>query len=353
MTRSLLNAERLSAAITSTATVGLLTVGGADVLAATRTQVDAAGVPIVEMADDLYDAGRLGASTFEGATPHSWQAWRLARYFGPADRKYSRIGLMREPGLAGESAMHALREFCADRGLEFLDATGSVESAYQTLASKKPQVVVIEGSKKFIGDALAKLSRDNAYQGRSKIEDGWRPQVAGFESMFSVGPVSGMVAAGDYGRPANLGDRMENVARFRSSFAAKFKVPPVGEESVAYDAVMLLVGALTKAGPSIPIDRPKLVTAIESTDRVRFARLPISLGPTDHVIPERDFLGLWAAEQDRWDLLMRTFTADLERTNIYDQDWMYFFSGSTPGGEAPFYNTARSGIVTGPSDDLR
>jgi ABC-type branched-subunit amino acid transport system substrate-binding protein len=357
--RSVLSAPSLKSAATSTNTVGILTVGGADILRDGRAGIDEAAIPVIELTDDLYDAGRLGATTFQGATPHSWQAWRLARYFGPADRKYSRVGLMREPGLSGESAAHALREFCADRGIELIDAPGTVEASFQALSTKKPQAVVIEGSRPYISAGVKKFSGpSSSYAGRSKIADGWRPQIAGFDSMFSVSPdaglASGTIASGDYARPANLGDRMNNVATFRSAFSKKFRKAPAGDEAVGYDSVMVLIDAFAKAGSTQPIDREKVMESLEHTDRVRFARLPISLGPTDHVMPERDFLGLWAADSMKgWDLLMRTFTADLERTNIYDQDWMFFFSGSTPGGEAPFYNTARSGIVTEPSDDLR
>ncbi|MCA1839023.1 MAG: ABC transporter substrate-binding protein [Actinomycetota bacterium] len=348
--QSKLEAQALLSASNVTTTIGALAVGGAEVLRTVRHQLDANSFPVFELADDLYDAGALGASMFQVDTPHSWEAWRLARYFGPGDRRYKSVGLMREPGLAGDSAFHSLGAMFRDRGLTLVDAQGDVDAAFAVLSAAKPQAVVIEGSRAFIAAAIKRFGTDNAYAGRSKISDGWRPQLAGFHSSFAVTPVAGMVIAGDYARPAQVGDRVEPVAAFRAAFRKRFHASPTADEVDAYDATMVLADSFAKAG--LRTDRSLLIAQFEQVDRSRYGHLRFSFGLSDHVMAERDLQGLWSPSGAQLDLLMKTFTADLQRTNILDEDWMYFFSGSTPGGEAPFYNTARSGILSDASDDL-
>ena len=175
--------------------------------------------------------------------------------------------------------------------------------------------------------------------------------------MLHLAPPAGAVAAGDYARAVESGDIIEPVKGFRTAYKQKFGRDPVGDEVLGFDAASALMEAAKRAGS---VEHPKVLAELEKFDRVRFGHLPLSFSPTDHVGAERDVLGLWAVPGDakkwkgqgQWRYLMRAFTSDLERTNILEEDWGYFFEGSTPGGEAPFFNTSRWGITSDKSDPL-
>ncbi|MEO7804492.1 MAG: hypothetical protein ABIS18_09120 [Actinomycetota bacterium] len=295
-------------------TIGAITIGGGAAIEAAREALETSQFPVIELIDDLYDRGSLGQSVFQSAIPHSWQAFRLARYFGPSDRGYSKVGLAREP--SDQAVADVMSEALSLRGVAFVDAPGSAEEAIKKLRQQKPQAVVIEGSLEFRSSVASELSKDpTRYAGKAKITDGWRPQLAGFDSLLqeesALAP--GSVASSDYER-ANLRLRIEEA-----------------------------VGVLAKANK---------LADLEKFDRVRLGHLPISLGPTDHVLAERDVLGLFTIEHGKWTHLMKTFTSDLERTNILEEDWAKYFDGTTPGGEAPFYHGAKVGSVADPKNDL-
>lgn len=356
----------LAGLISDTDVVGAITAGGRDAIAGSGVALDLGEFPVFELSDDLYETGDLRASVFQLATPHSWQAWRLARYFGPGDRGYQKVALLRQEGPAGEVAASTLAEALRERGVAFVDSkvppsetegsTTALEESLSVLASETPDAVVVEGSEAFISRAMQIVSGgERSYRGRSRIHDGWRPQPAGFDSLLwaETSAPPGAVASSDYAQPLEGAEAMPEVRRFREGFIDEFGEQPTGPEVLAYDAVRILFAAAAKAGS---VGRAEVVEALEGLDKVRFGRLSISFGPDDRVVPERDVLGLWASTGDpgsvSWAHLMRTFTSDLQRTNILEEDWANFFEGTTPGGEAPFFHAALSGIRTAREDDL-
>ncbi|HLF70377.1 MAG TPA: hypothetical protein VI541_05415, partial [Actinomycetota bacterium] len=182
---------------------------------------------------------------------------------------------------------------------------------------------------------------------RSQIQQGWRPQVAGFAQMTADSPARGSVAVGDYARAAWQKVPVDSARGFVTSFSKRYHRRPSRDEVRGYDVVRL-VDSLARGAART--DDP--ITALEKVDRKRFGSLPISLGPLDHVLPERDHLGLWTREGGEWEPLMRTFTSDLERTDVLEEDWSAFFPGADPAGEAPFFRDAKLGITTERSDDI-
>lgn len=309
-----LSGSRLAGLTDDPNTIGAITIGGSRAIEAARYALDASMFPVIELIDDLYDRRELGPSVFQASIPHSWQAFRLARYFGPGDRNYLKVGLAREP--SGQAVADSLSEALALRGITFIDAEGNAEAAVGKLQQQSPQAVVIEGSDDFRAAVVGTLGKESTrYLGKSKIADGWRPQLAGFDSLFvnKSQLAQGSVATSDYVR-ADVGLRIIQAARV--------------------------------------LAQARTVAALERFDRIRLGHLPISLGPTDHILAERDVLGLWTKEQSGWAQLMKTFTSDLERTNILEEDWPVYFDGTTPGGEAPFYHRAKIGNIADLRHDL-
>lgn len=358
---------RLAGAAGQSDVIAALTVGGADAISQAGEAIDEYRLPVFELGDDLYEAGRLRAVVFQMRVPHSWQAWRLARYFGPGDRAYKKVGLVRESSALGEIAASALKVALEERGLVFADVAfpagaseddiaGQMEGG---LAVQAPEAVVLEGTESFLERAAAVMGDERRrYRGRSQIHDGWHPQLGGFDGLLFVDePLpEGTVSSGDYAHAFSAADSIARVREFRREFRQMFGRPPRGDEALAYDSVRLVSEAVRRAGD---LDRGAISRALESLDRQQYAHLPVSWGPDDHVGAERDVLGLWTQpfgsrrgipQMERWYHLMRTFTSDLERTNILEEDWPSFFQGTTPGGEAPFFHQARSGVVSGRED---
>ncbi|MGH2706375.1 MAG: ABC transporter substrate-binding protein [Actinomycetota bacterium] len=331
------------------ASIGVLTIGGGAAIAQAADVLEAEALPVVELTDDLYGAGALGPTVFQTAIPHSWQAWRLARYFGPGDRRYRRVGLAREAGREGDVAAGALSAAARERGVEFVDATGPAEQGLAALEGERVDAVVVEGPPAFRA-AVTALLASRPYAGRAGIHDGWRPQLAGFAPVLDEIPTrEGTVAVSDYAG-LGAGQRLPGVRAFRDAYRARWGEAPPGSAVAGYDAVRAVAEAVRRAGP----ERRDIITGLETFDRVRFGRLPISLGPDDHLFSERDVLGLWGKEGDSgWLPVMRTFTSDLERTDILEDDWPSFFEGTVPGGEAPFFRAATYGITSDAGDDLR
>ena len=355
------DAPSLAASTDDPDVLGAVALDGAAAVAAVQGAahaLEASEFPVFVSAN-VYDAGDLTSPIFQVTAPHSWQAFRLARYFGPGDRNYSKVAILREPGPGSEVAARVLREAAELRSLKFVDVAAGIDEGILQLAGTKPDVVVLEGSGDFLQLASSRFADEGRrYQGRQKIHAGWRPQIAGFESLLNISKSStlapGTVAAGDYARPQAATNVEWPVSAFRKAFLRRFNREPVVAEAEAYDSVMNLAEALRQSGaPDSEVDHPRMLEELEKFDRVRFAHLPVSLAPSDHVVAERDVLGLWAVGNDgKWSHLMRTFTSDLERTNVLEDDWPVFFDGTTPGGEAPFYYSAKSGITTRKEDDL-
>jgi len=345
--------------------IGALTIGGRDAIVQASPALNRYRMVVIELTDDLYESGQLEPPVFQFSIPYSWQAYRLARYFGPGDRAYRHVGLIRQADASGEIASRTLEEAASMRGLRFSEAvSGSAEPTevgrvLAELQPGAPEAVVVEGTPELVQEVARQLATegDRSYAGRARVGDGWRPQMGGFASLISSQAtlVPGTVASAEYALALTPADSIQPVKQFLDSFTEEFEHEPVGHESVGFDAVMVLAEGAERAGR---LDRAKIFEAISAFDRIRFARIPMSFGRTDWVAPERDHLGLWAvpfperAGGERWLQLMRTFTSDLERTNIPEDDWPSFFDGTTPGGEAPFFHLAKRGIVSDRKDDL-
>lgn len=337
------------------AVVAVLTVGGSRAIREAAEAVEREALVIFELQDDLYTSGLLGTSVFQSSTPHFWQASRLARYFGPDDRRYKRVGLAREPGRQGSSAAAALSGALGGLGVQFADAEGTPERSLARLAKSKPSAVVIEGSPAYISSVVERLSlEERRYLGRDEITDGWRPQVAGFDSLVGLAVPPGSVAVSDYALPVGPANRIGEVRELVGAFEDRFGHMPRGPEWVGYETVMVIAHAAEQAESS---DDQPLQAALENLDGVRFGHLPVSFGPDDHVLPDRDLLGLWVAtsngeSSEGWTHLMRTFTSDLRLSNILKEDWKAFFPGTDPRGRAPPYERSEAGVTTGPEDDF-
>lgn len=344
--------------------IGAVTIGGRDAIVQASTALQRYRMVVIELTDDLYEAQQLRPGVFQFSIPHSWQAYRLARYFGPGDRGYRHVALIRSAGPLGEIAARSLQQAASMRGLRFSESVAGSHDAEEVgralaeLRAGTPEAVVVEGPPELIREVAKQLTEgDRAYAGKAGIGDGWRPQMAGFASLIysQATVIPGTVASGEYAMALPSADSVEAVKQFMQRFREEFERDPVGHESVAFDAVMSLTEATERAAG---VDRAKIFEAMSAFDRIRFARIPVAFGPTDSVAPERDYLGLWAVPAPggsgdaKWLQLMRTFTSDLERTNIPEDDWPFFFDGTTPGGEAPFFHQAKHGIVSDRSDGL-
>lgn len=349
-------ASALAAAAADENVLGVVTFGGRDEIAAARSAIETSDVPVFETRDDLYDASQLFGSVFQMSAPHPWEAYRLMRYFGPGDRGYKKVAVVHDASPDAILGVDALKQAAQVRGVEVVEAAGTPEQAVGGGVGLMPDAVVLEGRHAFLTEAVKLLSQDAyLYKGKESIRDASRPQVAGFSSMLGLEPPRGTVAAGDYALPTGCKGIIDRATRFAEGFRKRFNEDPVGVEMLGYDAAKSMIHAATTAGS---MEHAKVIGELEKFDRVRFSHLPLSFSPTDHVGAERDMLGLWAVPDDpakhrgtgRWRHLMRAFTSDLERTNIFDEDWAFFFAGATPGGEAPFFNTSRWGVITDRSD---
>ena len=336
--------------------LAVLTVGAAKAL--TRRAGREADLPWIELRDDVTIGAPSVPEVFQVAARSLWQAEKLARYFGPEDRRYTRVGLARMPGPAGDALASDFSRLLAAKQVELVDSPGKPDAVLSALARSRPQAVVVQGSHDFIEAVAAQLSAPaRRYRGRGEIESGWRPQLAGFTSLLSVQRQlpAGSVAAADYAVPFREAARLRSVSRFRKDFSAEHGVEPVGAEWVGYEAVRVLAEAVRRAGAADP---DKIVAALESMDRVRFGHLPVSFGPDDHIVSERDLQGVWAmAPRGRtgppgWRPLMRTFTSDGAGSNFLKEDWRSFFAEADPRGDPPPYEKAKAGITSGPDDDL-
>lgn len=347
--------------------VGAVTVGGESAISDAGVALDEHLLPVFEVGDDLYESGQLRSSVFQIKAPHSWTAWRLARYFGPGDREYKKVAILGESAPASDMVAVSLRIALDERGVEMVEAkvaprTGesAIVSEVERLSQAKPQAVVLEGSEHFVSEAATVLHDEKwRYRGRRNIESGgWHPQVAGFETLLLTNAplAEGTVAAADYALAFPTSESMPRIESFVKGFSERFEERPRADEAAAYDAVRLVGEAIKRAGK---LDRREVLKALETFDRQQYAHTPVSFAPSDHVAAERDVQGLWTVKRDseglprsaKWTHLMRTFTSDLERTNILEEDWPAFFEGTTPGGEAPFFYQATSGVVSKREDE--
>ncbi|MGH9194506.1 MAG: ABC transporter substrate-binding protein, partial [Acidimicrobiia bacterium] len=171
------SARALARAAGDSNVIAVITVGGESAIRDAAVALDEHLLPAFELGDDLYEAGKLRASVFQMRTPHSWMAWRIARYFGPGDRAYKKVAILREAVPSSDLVTDALAAALQERGVELIDAgvaprTGeaAIAQGVEKLAGAKPQAVVLEGGEQFVSDAAKVMQSDKwRYQGKGQI----------------------------------------------------------------------------------------------------------------------------------------------------------------------------------------
>ena len=283
-----------------------------------RPDIEAAAVPVIEIGGDLYSDQALFRYGFQVSIPLTWQARVLAHYL-VVDRGYDRIAFVGQPDIARA----ALQE----------EGVTPIEDA--------PQAHL----------ALAALPQEPS-----------GGQLAGPADVLATsGTVPpGTVACAPY-TWAGWAEPIPRVSRFRARFLDRFGREPGLPEQDGYDAARVLSDALDRTGGR---GGEALVRALESFRDETYVSTPIRLGPDDHVFAEQSHLGLFALEpagaqapgEDLeplpWRPLMRTFTTNGKRVNLFDRDVRVFFPNWRPPAPRPNYWRSRFGIITRPDDPL-
>jgi hypothetical protein len=284
-----------------------------------RPAIEDAAVPVIELGGDLYSDRALFRYAFQGSIPLTWQARVLAHYL-VADRGYEQIGIIGDPPLA--------RAALAEEGLAPVDT--SEAEAFLALAGPP---------RGLSGPQLATPADTLEYAD-------WAPP--------------GTVACAPY-TWAGWAKPIPRVARFRSRFLDRFGREPGLPEQEGYDAARVLADALDRSGGR---GGDALVRTLESFRDETYASTPVRLGPDDHVFAEQSHLGLFALEPAEvsapgedlepvpWRPVMRTFTTNGRRVNLFDRDVRVFFPNWRPPAPRPNYWRSRYGIITRPDDPL-
>jgi hypothetical protein len=293
-------------------------IGAADAVAEARSEIEAAGVPVILVGGDLYTGRRLFRHAFQTAIPLRWQARVLARYL-VVDRGHDRIAVVGDRALGAE----ALAE-------EGASPSGSPEDADAVLA--------LGPARPAVGVQLA----------------------AANEAVLRRGLAPGSVVCLPY-TWAGWADMLPRVRRFRTRFGRAHGRPPAGFEQEGYDAVRAVAQALDRTSGA---GGDALVRALEGFRDETYSSLPIRLGPDDHVLAEESQLGLIAVAgpgerpspgevlaEVPWRPVMRTFTTDGQKVNLLDRDKKVFFPGWKRRKPSPRYWKSRFGIVTRPDED--
>jgi ABC-type branched-subunit amino acid transport system substrate-binding protein len=284
-----------------------------------RPDIEAAAVPVIEIGSDLYSDQALFRYAFQVSIPLTWQARVLAHYL-VADRGYARIGIIGDPGLARAA----------------LEEEGGVPVE---IADAEALLALAGPPRGLSGSQLASPAATLEYAD-------WAPP--------------GTVACAPY-TWAGWAEPIPRVSRFRARFLDRFVREPGLPEQDGYDAARVLAEALDRTGGR---GGDALVRALESFRDETYASTPVRLGPDDHVFAEQSHLGLFALEpagarapgEDLeplpWRPLMRTFTTNGKRVNLFDRDVRVFFPKWRPPAPRPNYWRSRFGIITRPDDPL-
>jgi Periplasmic binding protein len=292
-------------------------VGAAGAVAEARSEIEAAGVPVILVGGDLYSDRRLFRHAFQTAVPLRWQGRVLARYL-VVDRGLSRIAVVGDRDLGAE----ALAE-------EGISPAGSPADAEAVLALGPPRRP----------PAGVRLAATN-------------------QAVLRRGLPPGTVVCLPYSW-AGWADMLPRVRRFRARFERAHGRPPSGFEQEGYDAVRAVHEARTRAGGR---GGEALLLALEGFREERYSSLPVRLGPDDHVLAEESQLGLFAVTDAPvptgetqgavpWRPLMRTFTTDGQKVNLLDSDRKVFFPGWGRRKPSPRYWKSEFGVVTRPDED--
>jgi ABC-type branched-subunit amino acid transport system substrate-binding protein len=287
-------------------------------IVAARPEIEAAGVPVALVGGDLYSDRLLFRYAFQVSIPLTWQARVLAHYL-VADRDYLRIGIIGEPAIA--------RAALEEEGVSPVDEA-------------RPEAFL-------------------ALSGPPRGLSG--PQLAAPADTLSFADHAppGTVVCAPY-TWAGWAEPIPRVARFRRHFAATFGREPGLAEQEGYEAVRALAEALERTGGR---GGEALVRDLESFREETFSSTPIRLGPDDHVLAEQSHLGLFAVtaggepapgedlDPVPWRPVMRTFTTNGKRVNLWEGDVRVFFPRWRPMRPRPNYWRSEYGIVTRPGDD--
>ncbi len=293
-------------------------VGQPDAVAEARSEIEAAGVPVILLGGDLYTPRLLFRYAFQTGVPLRWQARVLARYL-VVDREYERIAVIGEEDV-GTAAL-------------------AEEGATPVLLASGPDAVLGLGGR--VGPADAQLA-------------------LGSEALLRPELPPGTVTCVPY-TWAGWADMLPRVHRFRTRFERAVGRWPRGFEQEGYDAVRAVAEALDRTGGQ---GGAALVHALEGFREETYSALPIRLGPDDHVFAEESQLGLFAVAAPGepsapgealgvvpWRPIMRTFTTDGQKVNLLDRDKKVFFPGWHRRKPSPRYWKSLFGIVTRPLED--
>jgi branched-chain amino acid transport system substrate-binding protein len=364
-------------------TVGIVYAGPPQGLPGAEQALADGGVPAVVCYGDLYGARLLSPHVFQAAPSLLWEARRIADYL-LTDRGYSRIGLLSEKDLNGETARRSLTLALQEEGAQlvasetFTSDLENTSSLIEKLRAKRVQAVVVNAAppmavKIFRSFRLAGARYRNTARARrsSVFKNTWAPQVIGFdltitEDLVAVDLPAGTVAADTYARGVHYLP-IPNFERFRSAFEDWWGAQPLGWERRAYDAAAMIGWAARKAADQARVSGTDLAPFLEKMSGVRFSGLEITFGPDDHTAVDQATVGLWVVPDRRvpveervslptslpWVPLARGFSIDGERTDVLPRDWEWLFRDAPPR-TAPAPRIARSifGVTTGSRDPV-
>ncbi|MDQ3940989.1 MAG: ABC transporter substrate-binding protein, partial [Actinomycetota bacterium] len=357
-------------------TVGVVYAGPSEGLPPAEDALAAGGIPAILNYGDLYSARLLSPHVFQATPAYLWQARVIARYL-VLDRRYSRIGILSEDSLAGETARRSLTTALADVGGRVADASlvpkdlARVGRALRPLRRRRVQAIVVEGSPATFEATLETLRETGATYRTTraaKRRNPWRPQVIGFDSALSPGIeesllTPGVAAADSYARGAHYLP-IPSFERFHRAFVDWWDSEPYGWERRAFESVQMIGWAARRVPTGKATD---VARVLEKMRNRRFGGLDVTFGPDDHTSVDQTTVGLWVVprggikvrERDEvprnlpWVLLARTFSIDEERTDVLPEDWKWLFRGAPPKNRpAPKIRRSLYGVITGRNDPI-
>ena len=328
----------------------VVVVGDAGAVAAARPDIEATGVPVVLAGGDLYTSRSLFRFAFQTSVPVAWQAAVIASYL-IEDRGAERVLVLCDP-----------------------EDTEPVESAFATAFAREggEPPLLLPASGPWMGPLSQALPDVDAVVAISSPETVSRAlerlAVADASPRLVIGPAALGTAQFPPGTGvvypytwAGWADMLPRVQEFRAAFRAANDRDPSALEQEGYDVVMALADALERTGGT---GGEALVGALEAFREETYSALPIRLGPDDHVLAEQSHLGVLAVTDPAgappgeafgpvpWRPVMRTFTTDGEKVNLWDPDKRIFFPFWHRKRPTPKYWRSEFGIVTRADDPV-
>ncbi len=364
-------------------TVGVVYAGPPQGLPSAEAALAQAGIPAILVHGDLYSAHLLRPHIFQSSPPYLWQARRIATYFF-RDRRYTKIGVLAERSLMGDTALGSIRTGVDDVAgrvaaqARYLVGDDDFTAELEVLKKAKVEAIVFHGSPtaaQTLFEGLTSLdatyvSTDAARLPKKKKGSrnrSWRPQIAGLDAMIS--PLSGgedvvppgTIATDTYARGAHYLP-LASFEGFREAFVDWWDSEPLGWQRRAYEAALLVGWAARRTPPG-----GDAAAQLEKLNGARFGGLEVSFGPDDHTATIQTTVGLWVVPRsgvevpEREDLdpempwvpLARGFSTGGERTDVLPQDWKELFAGTYRlNGPAPRFIKASFGVATKRNDPV-